>query len=103
VGVIPNRFNEFTNLNFPIRILEYIHFKIPVIVPRTKGIIDYFPEDTIFYFNPLKPGDLTSKIYFIYENKNYLNNTIEKSYKIYKNIEWEKQSKILLKVYEKKL
>lgn len=103
VGVIPNRFNEFTNLNFPIRIFEYIHFKKPVIVPRTKGISDYFPEDTIFYFNPLIPNDLANQIYYIYKNRNYIDSRIEKCYNIYRNLDWRKQGKVLLEIYKQAL
>lgn len=99
LGIIPNRFNEFTNLNFPIRVLEYIHFKKPVIVPRTKGIIDYFPENSIFYFDPLRANELSKIIFNIYINKESLRNIIEEGYKIYQRNTWQQQKEVLLKLY----
>lgn len=99
LGVIPNRFNEFTNLNFPIRVFEFIHFKKPVIVPRTKGIQDYFSEDSIFYFEPENIENLANLIYSIYTKKLEVEKIIEKSFNIYKKNIWEIQDKNLIKVY----
>ncbi|GIU70315.1 MAG: glycosyl transferase family 1 [Candidatus Woesearchaeota archaeon] len=99
LGVIPNRFNEFTNLNFPIRVFEFIHFKKPVIVPRTKGIQDYFSEDSIFYFEPDNIENLANLIYSIYTKKLEVEKLIEKSFNIYKKNIWDIQAKNLIKVY----
>lgn len=101
LGVIPNRFNEFTNLNFPIRIFEYIHFKKPLIVPKTKGIMDYFSDDSIFYFNPSDHKSLSSLIFFIYENMNNIKSLIEKAYGVYQKNNWKKQEENLIKIYSK--
>ncbi|MEP0862468.1 MAG: glycosyltransferase [Ignavibacterium sp.] len=99
LGVIPNRFNEFTNLNFPIRIFELIHFRKPVIVPRTKGIMDYFGEDSILYFNPNDSEDL-KKIISKIVNKEYdVEQIINKSYAIYNDHKWEVQQRILFNIY----
>lgn len=99
LGVIPNRMNEFTNLNFPIRIFEFIHYKRPVIVPRTKGIQDYFDDNSIFYFTPNDPDDLARMIYHIYSKKQQIQDIIERSYLIYKRNNWEIQNHKLLNLY----
>lgn len=101
IGIIPNRFNVFTNLNFPIRIFEFIHFKKAVVVPRTKGISDYFNDDSIFYFQAENVKDLANVILNIYNNSIDCQLIIERAYKVYLNNTWEIQSKNLLAVYNK--
>jgi glycosyltransferase involved in cell wall biosynthesis len=56
-GIIPNKKSPFTDLNLPVRIFEYLFMGKPVIVPRTRGILDYFDEDSLFFF---EPGDARS-------------------------------------------
>ena len=69
LGIIPNRSNLFTQLNFPVRIFEYITYKKPVVVPRTQGISDYFDEKSIYYFEPENIDDLAETIYRIYKTQ----------------------------------
>lgn len=57
VGLIPNRKSPFTDLNLPVRIFEYLSLGKPVIVPPTRGILDYFDETSLFFF---EPGDAAS-------------------------------------------
>jgi glycosyltransferase involved in cell wall biosynthesis len=47
VGVIPNQENAFTDINTPTRIFEYLSLGKPVIAPRTRGILDYFEQDSL--------------------------------------------------------
>ena len=101
LGVIPNRFNVFTNINFPIRIFEFIYFKKPVIVPKTRGISDYFSDDSILYFRPGDADDLASVILSVYNKSVDLEQIIRKGYKIFQENTWEIQYKKLLEVYRK--
>jgi glycosyltransferase involved in cell wall biosynthesis len=101
IGVIPNRLNVFTNLNFPIRVFEFIHFKKPIVVPQTKGIGDYFDEDSIFYFQPEIVNDLAEVILAIYNKSLDVEDIINNGYKVYQNNTWEIQSSILNQVYNK--
>ena len=96
VGVIPNRINPFTQLNFPVRIFEYLINKKPVIVPETGGIQDYFDKDSIYYFKPGNPDDLAETIYRIYSNNGESKTILDKSYSVYKNYAWELQKQQLV-------
>lgn len=62
LGVIPNKHSAFTDLNFPTRIFEYLASGKPVIAPRTAGILDYFGEDNMFFFEPGNAESLASSI-----------------------------------------
>ena len=98
LGIIPNRLNNFTQLNFPVRIFEYLINKKPVIVPKTKGISDYFGEESIFYFEPGNAENLAEKIYEVYTNENYREDTLQKAISVYQKYRWQDQKKQLAKI-----
>jgi glycosyltransferase involved in cell wall biosynthesis len=91
IGIIPNQMNPFTNHNFPVRIFEYLALKKPVIVPKTKGITDYFDQDSIIYFDPGNIADLADKILNCYRHPEKLQQKVERGNKIYQQFTWSKQ------------
>lgn len=91
LGVIPNKKNPFTDINFPTRIFEYISLDKPVIVPKTRGIIDYFDSDDIFYFNPNNHHDLANVITNIHANQQNVLLVLQRGKEIYNNFRWEQQ------------
>ena len=96
IGVIPNRINAFTQLNFPVRIFEYLINKKSVIVPQTGGILDYFDAGSINYFEPGNPADLAKTIFKIFSNNGESKKILDKSYRVYKNYAWELQKQKLI-------
>lgn len=98
LGIIPNRSNLFTQLNFPVRIFEYITYKKAVVVPRTQGIKDYFDENAIYFFEPGNIQDLSETIYRIYQSKNEVQQVINKSYDVYRQYTWRSQKENLIKL-----
>lgn len=100
VGVIPNRLNVFTDINFPVRIFEYLALSIPVIAPKTRGILDYFTPDDLLMFEPGNPADLAEKIYFVYAEPQKAQDIIKKGREIYKQHRWALQRAVLIKSYE---
>ena len=91
IGVIPNQMNPFTNHNFPVRIFEYLALKKPVIVPKTEGIMDYFDQDSIIYFEPGNIQNLADTILNCYTNPQKLSQKVEKGYRVYQEYTWQKQ------------
>ncbi len=98
LGIIPNRINSFTQLNFPVRIFEYLINKKPVIVPRTKGIKDYFDSESIYYFEPGNEEDLAETIYRAYAETGEREEIVSKAYKVYIEHKWEYQKKKLVEL-----
>ena len=96
LGIIPNRVNSFTQINFPVRTFEYLVMNKPVIVPRTKGIKDYFQEDAIFFFEPGNAEDLAKTILKVYENPHMTKSVLEKSIQVFDNYRWQTQKQKLL-------
>jgi glycosyltransferase involved in cell wall biosynthesis len=62
VGIIPNQRSIFTELNTPTRIFEYLAAGKPVIAPRAAGILDYFGDDSLMFFELGDAADLARRI-----------------------------------------
>ena len=103
VGVIPNRIGPFTQINFPVRVFEYLCNSKPTIVPRTQGIKDYFDEDSIFYFNADDERDLANIIYNVYSSPDNAKKVVQKGVEVYNKYQWKNQGKNLIKIYENAL
>jgi glycosyltransferase involved in cell wall biosynthesis len=68
----------------------------PVIVPRTRGISDYFNESEILFFEPDNVNDLAARIEWAYEHPSELRRVTENGRRIYENNCWElEQDKFL--------
>lgn len=98
VGIIPNRMTPFTNLNLPTRIFEYLFVAKPVIAPRTKGILDYFDESSLFFFDPGDPQSLADRILEVFKNSAQCRGVVKQGLKIYQAYRWELQREHFIKV-----
>ncbi len=96
LGIIPNRLNPFTAINMPTRIFEYLAVKKPVIVSRTKGIRDYFAEDSLIFFEPGEVEDLVRKIEWAFLHPAEVRTTLEKGLAVYREHRWELEEQKLL-------
>jgi glycosyltransferase involved in cell wall biosynthesis len=95
VGIISNKLTPFTNLNFPTRIFEYLIMGKPVIAPRTKGILDYFNEDSLFFFEPGNVDDLAKQIINLKSNGSKCQKIVKNGMEVYQQYRWELQQKHL--------
>jgi glycosyltransferase involved in cell wall biosynthesis len=98
LGIIPNRINAFTQLNFPVRIFEYLINKKPVSVPKTKGISDYFEDESIYFFEPGNITELAATIYRIYSDNGEKTKIINNAYNVYRKYSWQAQQEKLVKL-----
>jgi glycosyltransferase involved in cell wall biosynthesis len=89
VGIVPNRLTVFTQINFPTRIFEYLAMNKPVIVPRTRGISDYFTDNEILFFEPDNVSDLAARIEWAYDHPSELRRLTENGHRIYEQNSWE--------------
>jgi glycosyltransferase involved in cell wall biosynthesis len=100
LGIIPNKMTCFTNLNLPVRIFEYLAMKKPVVVPRTKGIMDYFDENSLFFFEAGSVDSLKEIILDAYRNPLKCQHILNRGFNIYKNHQWKLYKKRLVDVVE---
>ncbi len=96
VGLIPNKMNAFTNINFPTRIFEYLAMGKPVIAPPTQGIKDYFDEQSLHYFQPENVDSLANEILNIYSNPAVSEKVVQRGAEVYRRHRWESQRKNLV-------
>ncbi len=99
IGLIPNYKSPLTELNFPVRIFEYLSLKKPVIVPDTKGINDYFNKDSILYFNPGDYKNLADVLINALKDQNSTQIVLKKGIDIYNENKWSKNSIQFLDVF----
>ena len=68
VGIVPILFDDFTKYMLPVKLLEYVALKKPVICSRTKTIEAYFDDSMVQYFSPGSIDELTNSIYSLYKD-----------------------------------
>jgi len=98
VGLIPNKPSIHWEHAVPTRIFEYLSQGVPVIAPRTKGIRDYFPNDSIFFTEPGDPRRIAQVILEVYFNPEKVQRVLKKGVSIYKKYMWKYQRKNLEKI-----
>jgi glycosyltransferase involved in cell wall biosynthesis len=89
LGVIPNKRTRFTDLNLPTRIFEYLAMKKPVIAPRTKGIMDYFDENSLLFFEPGSVDSLKNIILNAYRDPLGCQDILKRGINVLNNHRWE--------------
>lgn len=68
VGIVPNRRDAATDYMLPVKLLEYVHFGIPVIAPCLKTIQYYFNDGQLEYYQPENVDELAECICRLYAN-----------------------------------
>lgn len=98
VGLIPNNRSPFTEINLPTRIFEYLAMGKPVIVPRTKGILDYFTEDQIFYFEPGDIESLCRVLLTVHNEPETVQEKLRRGRAVYLQHTWKEEKKRLVDI-----
>jgi glycosyltransferase involved in cell wall biosynthesis len=96
VGVIPNLRNAFTEINTPTRIFEYLALGKPVIAPRTPGILDYFDNNSLIFFEAGNSEDLAEKIRFVRSHPGEVMETIARAQQVYFSHTWSRERRRLI-------
>jgi len=99
LGIIPNKRSPFTEINLPTRIFEYLSMKKPVVACKTKGIMDYFSDKEIFYFEPGNIEDLAAAILRVYEDREKSRQVMQRGHEVYSNFRWDFQKEYLADLY----
>ena len=62
VGVVPTLHDGFTELLLPVKLLEYVHMGLPVVVSRLPTIERYFGPDEVEFYEPGSPASLAAAL-----------------------------------------
>jgi glycosyltransferase involved in cell wall biosynthesis len=68
VGIVPIYLDDFTKYMLPVKLLEYVALKKPVICSRTETILAYFDDSMVQYSSPGSVNELAESIYFLYSD-----------------------------------
>lgn len=98
LGIIPNRRAIFTELNTPTRIFEYLACGVPVISPRAAGILDYFSESAMLYFELGDADDLARQIEFAYSHPREVQGFVHRGQEVYRSYQWREERARLIRM-----
>lgn len=96
IGVIPNQYNPFTEINTPTRIFEYLSLGKPVIAPGTSGIRDYFDDKSLLFFVPGKADDLAAKLVYAFTSPSFIREKALRGQEVYSHYTWQQEKQTLL-------
>ncbi|MBI5092963.1 MAG: glycosyltransferase family 4 protein [Candidatus Hydrogenedentes bacterium] len=96
VGLVPNKRSVFTDINLPTRLFEYLCMGKPVIAPKTKGILDYFTEDALPYFDAGDVDSLAAVIQDLHDHPDRVKSYLERGTAIYEAHRWDVQREELI-------
>ncbi|HUA38746.1 MAG TPA: glycosyltransferase family 4 protein [Candidatus Sulfopaludibacter sp.] len=88
VGIIPNRRSIFTEINTPTRIFEYLSRGKPVIAPAVPGILDYFSDGQLIFFELGDANDLARKLEYVCFHPEEVEKTVRLGQAIYREHKW---------------
>lgn len=100
IGLIPNRINSFININLPQRIFEYTVYDVPVVIPKTSGVEDYFDENCLAFFRPADSNDLAQKIYVLFQDPQKRRRIALNARKRYKELKWDIMKRRYIKIVD---
>ena len=98
VGIIPNHRNLFTQINTPTRIFEYLALGKPVIAPRAQGILDYFNNESLIFFELGDPEDLARKIERVFVHPSEAIDIVKRGQQVYLAHTWREERQTLVNV-----
>lgn len=96
-GIIGNRYSPATNkYMMPVKLMEYVFHKIPVIAPRLDIIKYYFIEEMVKYYDPENIEQMCECILYLYCNPSERKKIAETAYKFFDNNKIDEQNRAYL-------
>jgi len=89
LGIVMNFPNHSNDFALPVKMLEYIANKVPVICPRLPVLLEYFSSDSVFYFND--DDDLAEVLLFALSEPTLREKKAESAFKEYQKISWDNE------------
>lgn len=96
LGIVPNRRSTFTEINTPTRIFEYLSRGKPVIAPSATGILDYYSESDLLFFELGNAQDLERQMEYVYSHPSEVEDIVRRGQDVYLAHRWSNERLALL-------
>ena len=94
IGVIPNRKNNATDrYMLPVKLMEYVYLRIPVIAPKLAIIRHYFGEGMIKYYEAENIAELAKCFIELYRDPKQRSSQADNAFTIFSEYNWKGQEK----------
>ena len=98
VGLIPNEHSKHWDLAVPTRVFEYLSLGTPVMAPRTRGILDYFDEGSLHFFESGNVQSMAATILDVYRHPARVQAVLTRGMAINERYRWEIQKRKLVEL-----
>ena len=98
VGLVPNYADEFADILLPVKLLEYVACRVPVITARMKAVEQCFDESMVYYFDTEE--DMANLIKHIRNNPQEAAERADKAWHQLQEIAWDRQKIHYVKLME---
>ena len=99
IGISCNQGGSFGDLQFSVKVIDYLSQGLPVVASRTRTLERYIPEDTIFYFEPENADDMAEQIIFLWNNPDIVKQKMENAKKLFPQFTWQHEKSKLISFY----
>jgi glycosyltransferase involved in cell wall biosynthesis len=89
VGITVHRAIDFSKIYFSTKVVEFLYCNKTVICAKTEGIVDYFSENDLFYFEPENIIDFTDKVIEMKNNPEQVKKKLLSAKEKLKYLDWE--------------
>lgn len=99
LGIVMNYPNHSNDFALPVKMLEYIANKVPVICPRLPVLLEYFSSESVFYFND--DDDLAEILLFALSEPKLRKKKAASAFKEYQKISWDNEKNQYIEYIER--
>ncbi len=100
LGIISNRKNIATELMLPVKMLEYMAIKVPVVAPELEAIEYYFNDKMVYFFVPDEVESLAAAIEKLYKDKDLREKQAQEAILFFDKFGWDKHKQNLIGLYD---
>tara|TARA_B100000315_G_scaffold249968_1_gene282002 strand:- start:692 stop:1879 length:1188 start_codon:yes stop_codon:yes gene_type:complete len=101
IGISTHLAIDFSKIYFSTKVAEFIYCGKSVVCSRTQGILNYFDDDDLFFFEPGNIVDFSSKVLMVYNDSELVRTKIYNSKQKVKSLDWEIQKNKLFDIISK--
>lgn len=99
IGVVGNRRSPAGELMLPVKLLEYVSLRIPVVAPRLRTITHYFSEQMVSYYDPENVESMADAIARLHGTRPVAQQQAERAAGFLDKYGWHRQGPDLVALY----